>query len=144
MTIKYRLLNSTPLSLHHIYVEPYVAPDQAYWRKQFNLVVKSIKKYELGISCLCSFHIFSNRSGTSFSFEFTDIENGYKFKTVKRSSLAQTKKDAFATCRQHITIIMPSVWPDGIRTSWWITGFKYISPPKPSYQTRIKTWFCKH
>lgn len=72
------------------------------------------------------------------SFAFVDTENGYKFTSVERASLAQTKKDAFATCRQHITIMTPFVWPHGFKG--WDIRFEYVSP-KLSLTSRIKSWF---
>ena len=81
MTIEQELLNNTPLPLDIIRycIEPFLIPDQAHWRKQFGLVVKSLDKYQHYISDMLS--LLPRYPNVLMSFEFTDDgDNRYHVK----------------------------------------------------------------
>ena len=139
MTIEQQLLDYTPLPLDIIRfcVEPYIIPDQAYWRQEFDHVIKSIKKYNIHITYLSLIYSVGRKS-----FDFIETcPDGYKFKYVFRSSLAQTVKDARASHTQYIVIMRQRPYRYGL--CWDVERFEQISPPKPSLISRIKSWFCK-
>ena len=118
MTIEQELLKCTPLPLDIIRfcVEPYIIPDHAHWRRQFDSVVKDICFYHRKISeiyndcqnirkwhahCACC----RGRSILSVSFTFTNID-AYNYNV--RYRLRDLKK------------------------------------PKPSLISRIKSWLGRH